>query len=218
MPVAALAPYLIMAGGSIGASALGNRMAQPGDVEKGAISAQTGLAQQQAEQSRQLFGLGMPYLQQAGGYYQPLLQGSRAAMSQAVAPEAGGITSVYRGAERGLERSGLQGGDLDLARAEMSRQRAGQISNLIPQARAGAASSLASLGAGALGASQGGAGLAGNLWGNVGQMGMQQRLIQQQGGYGMGQSTGEFLFNILKDKPGRAKTSAKGAAPAPGLW
>lgn len=110
------------------------------------ITAQTGLAKQTAQQGQQLFNTGMPALQAGAGYYGRLLSGDRAAMTSALAPEIGATTDVYRGAEKGLERTGAQGAMRDSAAADLNRDRAGKVASLVQGARPGAAAALTGIG------------------------------------------------------------------------
>lgn len=85
-------------------------------------------------------------MQRVGDYWTPLLRGDRAAIDQTLSPEIASITDIYRGANRNLDRSGIRGPQRDLASAELNRDRAGHLSLLRPQARAGAAAGLLGLG------------------------------------------------------------------------
>lgn len=114
---------------------------------------QNALLGEQASSARQgrtigtgLVQAGMPATQSALSYYAKLLQGNRAAMSQATAGANRQITDVYRGAERGLERQGVRGGVQQTALAELSRDRAASIAGLTTGQQGGAANALADIG------------------------------------------------------------------------
>ena len=118
-----------------------------------ASKAQEGLLQEQAGSARQsrtlgtgMVQAGMPATQSALSYYGKLLQGNRAAMSQATAGANRQITDVYRGAEAGLERQGVRGGVRQTALAELSRDRAAAVAGLTTGQQGAAADSLAGLG------------------------------------------------------------------------
>ena len=81
-------------------------------------------------QGQSLFQQGMPATQNAINYYGTLLRGNRAAMQQATAGSAAQLTDTYRGAEAGLKRSGVRGGERATALAELTRDKASQIAQL----------------------------------------------------------------------------------------
>ncbi len=91
------------------------------------------------------FRKGAPDLDAASGYLRSLVSGSPGATAAAVAPQIGQITSIYRGAESGLDRSGVRGAARDVATAEMGREKAGRISDLVLSQRPGAVAGLAQL-------------------------------------------------------------------------
>ena len=118
-----------------------------------ASKAQEGLLQEQAGAARQgrtlgtgMVQAGMPATQSALSYYGKLLQGNRAAMSQATAGANRQITDVYRGAEAGLERQGVRGGVRQTALAELSRDRAAAVAGLTTGQQGAAAGALADIG------------------------------------------------------------------------
>ena len=78
-------------------------------------------------------------------YYRTLAGGSRGAMSAAIAPEVGAITSAYRGAEGALDRGPARGAMRDMAGADIAREKAGKISGLAMASRGNAIQSLAGL-------------------------------------------------------------------------
>jgi hypothetical protein len=118
----------------------------PSKQEQALNQQQAGNAAQLNEQGTGMFKYGNPLLQQSTSYYQRLLNGNRAAMTQAVQPEIAGITDTYRGAERGLERSGIRGPARDVASAELTRDRAGKVASLIPNVRPMAAAAVGDAG------------------------------------------------------------------------
>jgi len=140
-------------------AAFGQRTPQ----EMQALNSVSGLARLISGQGSNLYNVGSPAYQQALAYYQRLLGGDHAAITEAVAPEGEALAEVYKGAGKSLEAGPLRGGARDLATAELGRQKAGQIAAIAPAARQAAASQAGQLGlAGATAgtsAEQAGAGL-----------------------------------------------------------
>ena len=91
------------------------------------------------------FNKGGADLDAAGGYLRSIVNGGNAAATAAVAPQIGQITSAYRGAQSSLDRSGIRGAGRDVAEAEMGREKAGRISDLVIAQRPGAVAGLAQL-------------------------------------------------------------------------
>lgn len=133
----------------------------------------------------------------AQNYFQTLLQGSRPAMMQAVAGPTAALTDVYRGAERGLERSGVQGAARDVASADLTRQKASQISSLITGVQPGAAQQLAGMGAQQVGQGIGAVGAGANAFGNLLGAGAQNRIYGRQEGAETGKNVGGLIFDLL---------------------
>lgn len=115
-------------------------------AQAGSAQAQTRLANLMSDFAKRQFTLAQPAYTRALGYYNTLLGGNRAAMGQAVAPEAASISDRYAGAQRGLERSFVRGGERDLAMAELGRSKAADLSSLIRDVRPRAAGAIAELG------------------------------------------------------------------------
>lgn len=146
-------------------AAFGQRTPQ----EAAALQSVSGLARLISGQGSNLYNVGSPAYQQALAYYQRLLGGDHAAITEAVAPEGEAVSEVYKGAGKSLEAGPLRGGAKDLATAELSRQKTGQIAAIAPAARQAAAGAAGQLGlAGATAgtsAEQAGAGLYGQVVG-----------------------------------------------------
>ena len=144
-----------------------------------------------------LFKAGMPATQNALNYYTTLLRGNRAAMQMATAGPAAQLTDTYRGAERGLERAGVRGGEAATARAELNRDRANSIAQLTTGQQGNAAAMLGQLGGDAT--SQGvrsveGASIGyGNLAGQAGDRANQYTQNERADWGGVGRSIGEIL-------------------------
>lgn len=116
--------------------------------------AQTGLMNQASLLNKtggSLLQRGDQALEGVQDYWTPLLRGDRAAIDSALAPDVAGITDVYRGANKNLDRAGVRGAQRDVATSELTRQRAGQIALLRPQMRAQAAGAMGELGINYLG-------------------------------------------------------------------
>lgn len=162
-----------------------------------------------------MIGQGRGTLAQPTNYYQKLLGGNRALASQAVAAPRAEISDVYRGATRSLEQSGVRGAQRDVAKTDLSRQRAGQISSLITGVQPSAAEMLT--GIGQTGISQG-AGIAstgtmatgtgGGIYSGLLSQGANNRAYARGEGQQFGQSFGSMIFDILK---GTGKFNKKGA-------
>jgi hypothetical protein len=82
----------------------------------------------------------------ATSYFDKLLHGNRAAQAQAIAAPTAGVQDVYRGAERGLEKSGVRGAARDVASGELARGKASQIAGLVTGVQPAAAQTLTGIG------------------------------------------------------------------------
>lgn len=142
-------------------------------------------------------------------YWKPLLAGNRAEMNQALAPETAQITDIYRGAQRNVQRSGVQGAQRDEQLGELNRQRAGQLALMRPTARRDAADALGKYGAGYLSEGVGLLGEAGRAYGAVygGERGSADQAYgpyaaaQQQNSASLGRGLGGLLFNVASMIP-----------------
>jgi hypothetical protein len=190
-------------------SPLGQRAAGSMEQQAGMLNKTgTGLMQQGAGYT----GQGMNDLTRVAGYYSPMLSGSRGALDQALAPETAAITDAFRGGEKALQRSNIQGAQRDMAQADLIRDRAGQIGLLRPQARAFAAQSMADIGRTRVGAgldtTQTGAGLmgqAGGLYGDIyrGERGSGDSAYAADAAYrgreneAFGRGMGSLMYNVI---------------------
>lgn len=181
------------------------QVALGGAQQAGGELAQTGTALTQS---------GVEATTPAQNYYSTLLHGNRALQSQATAAARGGITDTYTGAERGLEKSGVQGAARDVAAGELQRQKAGQIAGLVTGVQPGAAAALGQMGAEQT--SQGGqrTSSAGSLYANLLPQGMQNRMYGRQEGEKAGSSIGGFLFDVLSSGLGGKKGGVGGLLPS----
>ena len=199
-----LAPALpwLAKGGALLGGYLGGKKAQSSAMQRspeelqalsGAQAAGAGLAQS----GTQLPQAGMPAVNQAKGYYETLLGGNRAQMGLATAAPRAAITEGYRGAERGLERSGIRGAAGDVARAELNRDRVGKIAGLTSGVQPMAAEALANLG---LSMTEQGAqrqGGAASLYQRLLGEGAANREYGRKEGEKSGTRIGRFLLDIL---------------------
>lgn len=170
---------------------------------------------------------GQKTLEQPTSYYQRLLSGNRATMSQAVSQPRAAISDVYRGAERGLERGGVRGAARDVATGELSRQRAGQISSLITGVQPGAAQALTDVGqtqtsqGGAIaGMGTGAVSSSGNIFASLLGQGANNRMYARQEGQNAGANYGALIFDLLSgamSKRGGSGASS-GAGSVAGAW
>jgi hypothetical protein len=199
MPAAAIPA--ISAGGAIGSGLLNyfraKNASKPNPIERQAQQTQTNAANQLSQQGAGLSAFGMPKLQQAGNYFSTLAGGNRAAIGQAVAPDAQNINSVYGGTQRTLNRF-LRGPDRDFQTGELARQRASGIGSLFTGARTRGVAGLTEMGQ--FGASAGASSLGGaaGIAGQVGSSAMSNRYagadLQRQAG----SDTAGFIFQLLK--------------------
>lgn len=142
------------------------------------------------------------------GYYQKLLSGNRALASQAVAAPRAAISDVYRGAERGLEHSGVRGAARDVASGELARQRAGQMSSLITGVQPLAAEALTGIGQTQTAQGVGAVGAGGNIFSRLLDQGTANRQYGRQEGEKFGSGFGGLIFDILN---ATGKFKGKGA-------
>lgn len=200
------APWLVKGGLSLGAGLLGRKAARGAGK---ASPEEQQLLQRGMSVAENLYGSGGQMLRRGGedleapaGYFGRLLRGDRAAQSQAIAPQVANITSVYRGAEKNLERAGLQGGERTLAEAELGRERAGQIAGLTTGVQPAAAEALTQVGGMRLGAGLGAAQTAGGIFSSL--LGQQAgtRLAGQEQKQQIGESVGNLIFDIMRSGGG----------------
>jgi hypothetical protein len=172
-----------------------------------------------------MIGEGQRTLAQPTSYYQKLLTGSRALMSQAVSQPRAAISDVYRGAERGLEQGGVRGAQRDVARGELSRQRAGQIGSLITGVQPAAAGALTDIGqtqtgqgAGIAGQGVGATGSAGNIFAGLLGQGAQNRQYARGEGENFGSGFGGLIFDLLSGAMNKGKGGGGGTLSSTNPW
>lgn len=221
-------PWILKGGAAVGSALLGRKsqsMAQArSPEEQQALSGAQGAAggmqrtgQGLVNAGQTTVNQGLGNVNQAAGYWSTLLGGNRAAMSQATAAPRAGITDIYRGAERGLERSGVRGAARDVAKSELNRDRASKIAGLTTGVQPMAAEQLGGLGTsiadiGGRTSATGGDLLqsSGNLYSSLLSQGAANRQYARGEGEKAGGSIGGFLFDIISGMgnkgPGGLKT------------
>lgn len=207
---------IIPGAGALGGLWAANKMGfgGPSKAEQGFMGQAHGAAGQLGRAGGGLLDQGQSAVGKGANYYSTLLNGSRSQIAQALQPERQALSDTYRGAERGIERSGARGAAKDMAVAELQRQKAGQIGGLAAAVRPGAAQALTQIGQTAtsqgLGATQGAASIYDQLLGRAGQQA--DRASEARGG--LGEQIGSILSNIMK-KGGTAAVK-KGVGSAAG--
>lgn len=153
---------------------------------------------------------GQDNMSSAGGYWSKLMGGNRAQMAQATAGSRASITDIYRGAERGLERSNVRGAQRDVASADLNRDRAGKIAGLTTGVQPGAAAQLGDLGNSQAATGNQTASTGANMQGNAGTLFsnlLGQSTANRQYGRAEGEKTGKgvgsFLFDMLSGVGGK---------------
>lgn len=129
---------------------------------------QTQLGRSLADKGDTVFGMGGPAYSAGLNYYKTLLGGNYSELMQAIAPDARSVNDLYSGAVKNVEQTGARGGTKDTALAGLNQSRTSQLAQLIPNARASAASALTGNGLGGINAAAGFGGAAGTNYGNAG--------------------------------------------------
>jgi hypothetical protein len=139
------------------------------------MKSQTNTANQQGElaksiqgMSNKTFDLSMPAYRKAMDYYGAGMGGNTAILQQLLGPEMGMMNESYKGAQKNLEFTGARGGERVQAQNELSRQKAGQVGNMIGGVRPQFASSLMSGAMGGLNTSMQGMSASNAALGNQG--------------------------------------------------
>lgn len=212
MPVVPFIPMIASTVGGMIASKKAQSSAQKRSPEEAtALGGAQAAGGASAGQGQNLFGTGtgmvaegQQTLAQPTGYFQKLLSGNRATMSQAVSQPRAAISDTYRGAERSLEQGGVRGAARDVAKGELGRNRAGQMSSLITGVQPMAAQALTGIGqtqtgqgAGVAGQGVGATGQAGNIFGNLLGPGFENRKYAAGEGEKFGSNVGGLIFDVL---------------------
>lgn len=146
----AAAPLALKGGMALGLSALGKKLSSgAGKMSPyqltaftGAQNAATGLARSGADATE----AGTRDLNAVTDYYTRLAKGDRTELTSALTPEIKGISDLYRGAGKNLDRVGVRGAARDEAEAEIGREKASRIGSLLTSARAEGTAGLDNLG------------------------------------------------------------------------
>jgi len=208
---------LIIQGASMVGGAIASKRAQKKAQERspeemidvgGAQQAAGGLQQAGAA----LTETGQDTQRPATNYFSTLLRGNRAQQSQAVAAPTAAVQDIYRGAERNVERSGMRGAQADVAKGELGRERASQISSLVTGVQPAAANALTSIGQTQTQQGLGATGNAGSIYSNLLPQGAQNRMYAREEGQKAGETMGKMIFDIGSGAGGLMKG---GKAPLP---
>ena len=136
--LAIAAPYIAQGVGALGSYLSSRKAGKRGEEEQQALGGAQQAAGTLASTGSSLLG----NVQGPANYFQTLLQGTRPAMAQATAGARGSITDLYRGAERGVDRSGIRGAQRDVTLGELARDRAAKLAGLVTGVQPQAAQSL----------------------------------------------------------------------------
>lgn len=169
-----------------------------------------------SEYGQRSYNLSEPAYSRALSYYERLLNGSRAAMGQATAPEADQIRDLYTGAERSIERGGVRGAQRDQAIVDIARDKTRSLANLTRDGRRYAAESLADMGSRGMstglsamsGAGANFSGAASTYGGLLGDERQRQATRFSQM-YSIGQAIGKILLPYLLQSQGQGGRGAQ---------
>lgn len=229
--LAAATPWIIKGGAALGGALFGKhaqnaaqkRSGEEQQALGGAQNAAGGMLQSGGQLMQRGTGItdtGLTSLGQAGNYWSSLLGGNRAQMAQATAGPRAALTDVYRGAQRGLEHSGVRGAQRDVASAELNRDRASKIAGLTTGIQPMAAQALTDVGARqaatGLSTTETGGNLAqsaGSLYSNLLGQGQANRVYARREGENAGRSIGGFIFDILSGTLGQKGAPNLGKVP-----
>jgi hypothetical protein len=197
MPVIPFMPLIAQGAGMLGGAIAGKKATasaqQRSPEETAALTGATGAANTLGQTGSSLLSQGRGYLQQPAGYYQSLLSGNRAAMSNATAAPRAQLQEGYRGAQSGLATSGIRGAAKDQLAGNLQRQGASQIAGLTTGVQPAAAGALAGLSGNLLQAGAPMLGQSGTIFGNL----LGQGANNRQYARGEGQQTGAAIGNLV---------------------
>jgi hypothetical protein len=212
-PLAPFTPYIIQGGASLLGGLLGKKSQSAAQKrspeEQASLTGAQGAAGNLASTGASMTETGQATQRPATSYYDTLLRGNRAQMAQATAAPRAAITDIYRGAERGVERSGVQGAAKDVQTGELNRQRASQLSSLVTGVQPAAAEALTGIGQQQTTTGVGASGTAGSIYSDLLGQGAGNRRYARAEGEKAGQGIGGLLFDVasgvFKKKPGLGK-------------
>lgn len=200
-------PWIAKGAALIGGGIFGKKMQDSAmkrsPEEAAALTGAQGTANTLMGTGRDLVTGGTDRLGEAGNYWSTLLRGNRAQMAQATAAPRAAITDQYRGAELGLERSGVRGAQKDLALAELTRDKAAKIAGLTTGVQPAAAAATADIGSTLLGTGAPMLGQAGGIWNNLLAGGFENRKYGRAEGEKGSKAIGGLIFDILKGTLGK---------------
>jgi hypothetical protein len=203
-----------MLGGAIAGKKATKAAQQRSPEEMQALTGAQGAADSLGKQGGDFLQQSKPWMQQPANFYQTLLSGNRAAMSNAVAAPMAQISQQFRGAERGLDRSGIRGAARDVAAGELGRDRVSKMAGLTTGVQGAAAEGLAGLGTTSAQLGAGMAGQGGSIYANLLNQGATNRqYARQEGGQTAGAignlaaTAGNVLTGIYGNKSPTIKTA-----------
>jgi len=184
--------------------------------EQLALSGAQGAAGTLGQGGRSLFKESRPYISQPASYYQTLLHGNRAAMTQAVAPAMAQVTGAYRGAQRNLNQQGVRGAARDVASGDLARDQASKIAALTTGVQPAAAGALAGLGTDLLQQVNPMLSNSGNIYGNLLTGGLANRTQAAKRGQEAGAAWGGLVRDIGEAIPAGKKKAGSAKTPPAG--
>src|SRR5579863_6101385 len=171
-----------MEGAMGGGSGKGGGVSQGQTGELTSSNALANLANVQSGQSSALFQLAFPGLVQAQQHSEALASGQPGAISAAIAPAVQQVNAATASAKQNIINNAPAGGEKNLALEQADVQQGAQIGNLASQGYNNSFNTLATLGQSGVGQSQGAAGTAigafgsaNQGYGNVAQLGVEQK-------------------------------------------
>jgi hypothetical protein len=172
-----------------------------------------GLAQQQANNSQQLFNLALPGVTSAENFYGALSTGQPGAIAQAIAPEARQVAQATQGGIQNIQQNAPAGGEKNLAIEQALANQGSQVGQLATQAVTGSYNALAQLGGQNIGQSISAAGTgisglssANSALSSLGGLQLQNSQLNMEQ---KGQSLGAF-GGLLGDASGLVGSTSKG--------
>ena len=146
--LAAILPSLIGAGTTLGAGALGSKLAKskPSLLEQQQLDRANLTGERGAAISQNLFDLGMPATRQPIDYWSSILSGDRSRMTSALGPELGRIGEGYQTAAQTSAALNPRGGPTPDFLSQQPYQQQRDVSTLFQQFRPQAAEQLSGAG------------------------------------------------------------------------
>lgn len=162
-------------------------------------NALTGIAQQQSQNSSQLFNASFPGFNKAEDFYSSLASGDPAAISRAIAPATQQINQATTSAKANIMNNSPNGGEKNLALEQADVSQGAQVGNTASQGYLNSFNALAQLSGQGVGESTGAAGTAisglnsaGSLQGSVVNQNIQEKGAQLGALTGLGSDAAEL--------------------------